>query len=75
MAAKRKYNWEEWFGRPTTTIVRGVDYHCSQAMMWMMVRNAARQRGVRARVTDTHEGILIEVLGEVPHTDQATVAG
>lgn len=75
MAAKRKYGWERWFGRSRTELVRGVDYHCAQAIMWQMVRNNARRYGVRVRVTDTHDGILIEVLDEVPHSNPAPVAG
>lgn len=73
MPAHRKYQWELWFGQPVTQLVRGLDYKCSQAIMWQTVRNNARQRGVKARVTDTHGGILIEVLSEIPHPDTSAV--
>ena len=75
MAAKRKYMWEEWFDQPSTTLVRGTDYHCSQSTMAGMVRNNASQRGVRVRLIDTGDSITIEVTGEVQHTNQAAVAG
>lgn len=75
MAAERKYWWEKWFGQPKTMLVRGVDYHCAQAIMWQTVRNNARQKGVKARVTDIHDGILIEVISDIPHTDKVAVAG
>ena len=71
----RKYRWEEWFGRPLTVLVNGLDYHCSQSTMSQMVRNNASQRGLRVRVTDTGDTIIIEVVGEVQHTDKAAVVG
>ena len=61
MAAHRKYPWEEWFGRPSTILVRGTDYHCSQSTMAQTVRNNASQRGLRVQVTDKGTEILIEV--------------
>ena len=73
MGAKRKYMWEDWFDKPHTLLVRGVDYHCSQSAMAGMVRNNASQRGVRVRIIDTGWSITIEVTGEVPHTDKVAV--
>lgn len=70
-----KYDWEEWFGRPSTRLVRGADYHCSQSAMVYQVRNNASMRGVRVRVVDNGDSIDIEVVGEILHPDQATVAG
>lgn len=61
MAAKRKYDWEGWFGQPTTVLVRGVDYHCSQAIMWQQVRNNARTRRVQVSITDNNDSITIDV--------------
>lgn len=72
---KRIYQWEQWFERPRTVLVRGVDYHCSQTTMSGMVRNNASRRGVRTRITDDGKSITIEVTGAVPHTDKAAVAG
>lgn len=74
MAAHRKYNWEGLFERSRTLLRRGVDYNCAQAVMWQMVRSNAYRRGVKARVTDTHDGILVEVLDAVPDTAAPAVA-
>ncbi len=62
MAAKRLYPWERWLSQPVTKLVRGVDYTCSQSIMWQIIRNNAYRRGVRFKLTDTHDGMLIEVL-------------
>lgn len=72
MTRKRLYRWEEWFGRPRTTIVRGVDYACSQGVMWQMVRNEAWRRRKRIRVTDHNDRLVIEVIGDIPNTRVAT---
>ena len=76
MAAKRKYRWEEWFGRGRTTLVYGEDYHCSQSAMTGMIRNAAIKYGVRVRLTDTRDYITIEVAsGALSHPDKIAVTG
>jgi hypothetical protein len=71
--AHRKYNWEEWFGRPETVLVHGIHYHCSQSTMSQTVRNNASRRGLRVRLVDTGTEIFVEVLrakadarGELP---------
>lgn len=74
MAAKRKYSWEEWFGRERTTLVHGIDYHCSQSTMVATVRNNASKRKLRVRINDLGNSITMEVVGEILHTDKATVA-
>lgn len=71
MAARRKYQWEEWFGRRRTILVRGVDYHCSQASMVQSIRNGASTRGVRVSVADEGDSIVIEVTSEIQHTKTA----
>ena len=75
MAAKRKYRWEEWFDRPRTTLVRGVDYRCSQSMMSQQVRSNASARGVSVRVADTGDSIIVEVVSAIPHPAAPGVAG
>lgn len=65
--AKRKYPWEQWFGRRLTVLKRGVDYDISQGMMYQTIRNNASQRMVRVRVRETVDGMTIEVLGEPVH--------
>lgn len=76
MSAKRKYPWDDWFGQPITVLVRGEDYHCSQSTMVQTIRNNASRRGLRVRVVEDDDcrAIRLEVLGEVQHTDRATVA-
>ena len=75
MAARRKYRWEDWFDRPTTTLEHGVHYHCSQSTMAGMVRNAASQRGLRVKVVDKGNSITITVVRrESTHPDKAAVA-
>lgn len=75
MAAKRKYCWEEWFGVPRTVLVRGIDYLCSQSTMCGMIRNNASQRGMRVRVVDRDDTIVIEVVGgEIHNPDKIAVA-
>ncbi len=63
MAAKRKYRWEEWFGRRRTVLTRGVDYHCSQSSICQAVRNEAWRRGMRVHIIDDKESIVVEVTG------------
>ena len=87
MAAKRLYQWEEWFGRRRTVLVRGVNYDCSQSTMAQMVRNNATRLGVRVRVLDTRDAVVVEVVGRlyapregvvggaISHTDPTTVSG
>ena len=75
MAAKRKYGWEQWFSRPRTVLVRGIDYHCSQSAMCSMIRNNASLRSVKVRLTDASETVIIEVVGnEVQRPYQTTLA-
>lgn len=71
---KRKYDWETWLSCSQTTLVRGVDYHCSQQAMAKMVRNSASNRQVYVQLTDTGNSIIIKVIDAVPHTDKTAVA-
>lgn len=74
MAAKRKYQWEQWFGQRRTVLVRGVDYECSQSAMVGMIRNAASRRyNVRVGVVDMDNTIIIEVVGDTLNPDKAAV--
>lgn len=77
MAAQRKYPWEDWFSRPSMLLKRGEHYHCSQSAMWQQVRNNAYARGVKFRLTDYNDSILItcEVVDEGAHTDKVGVDG
>jgi hypothetical protein len=75
MSAKRKYPWEEWFGQPRTVLVRGIDYHCGQGIMWQQIRNSAVRYGVRVRLHDENDRIVIEVISAISHPDKAPIAG
>ena len=75
----RKYFWDRWFGGAPTTIVRGVDYHCSQSTMVATVRNSASMRHLRVKLVDNGDSIVIQVVGrtrdadEVPDTDKVAI--
>lgn len=77
MPARRKYPWEVWFSKTRTTIVRGIDYFISQSMMWQTVRNNASRMGVKVKVKDIGDSIVIEVLNgteyEISDQDVPTV--
>lgn len=60
---QRKYQWEEWFGRPCTVLLRGIHYNCSQSAMCQSIRNNASRRGVRVSLVDTGTEIILEVKG------------
>lgn len=72
---RRIYPWEQWFGRPRTVLVRGRHYHCSQSTMVQMVRNRASRCGMRVRVGDIGDSVIVEVLGAIQHPDEAPVPG
>ncbi len=73
MAPKRKYRWEEWFAKPRTVLVQGIDYNCSQSTMSQMVRNEASMRHLRVRVEDNRQSIVIEVKCEISHPNPPTI--
>ena len=62
---KPTYTWGRWLKEPGVTLIRGVDYTCSQSGMVQTIRNNASLRGVRVRITDNTDSITIEVIGEV----------
>lgn len=74
----QKYDWEEWFSKKFTILMRGVDYHCSQSTMMQQIRNKASALGLRLKLTDTGTEIIIVVVGErgedeVSRTNQASL--
>ena len=66
-----KYPWTQWFSKPCTVLVRGADYTISQAIMYQTIRNNARKRDLKVRITDMHEGFTIEIL----HPNKAAITG
>lgn len=74
MGAKRKYRWDEWFMEPRTVLVRGRDYHCSQSAMTGQLRNRASDRGIRIRLVDRGDSIVLEVVSAVHDPNTVAVA-
>jgi len=76
---RRKYCWEQWFSTQYFTLIRGVDYFCSQSTMYQTIRNNACQRNMKVRIIDTGDSMVVEVTerdyDEVPHTDTVTITG
>ena len=66
----RKYFWDRWFGGAPTTIVRGVDYQCSQSTMVATVRNSASMRHLRVKIVDAGGSIVIQVVGRTKDSDE-----
>ena len=58
---QRLYNWEYWFSRSRTVLLRGVDYRCSQSTMVQIVRNNASRMGILVSIKDTETELVIEV--------------
>lgn len=69
MAPKRKYSWEHWFIEGHTTLVRGVDYDCSQSQMIQYIRNKASLLKLRVKLTDSTASVTIRVLGKTNRED------
>lgn len=63
MAASRKYPWEVWFNRARTILLRGQHYSVSQSSMIQIIRNNASLYGVRVRLQDLGDSIVIQVVG------------
>lgn len=57
--ARRKYPWEVWFSQPRTVLVRGVDYHVDDLMMWQTIKNNAKRYGVKVKVLNDYPNGLI----------------
>lgn len=74
MARKRRYYWYTWLQQPTTTLVRGVDYDCSQSAITQQARSEASARGVRVSIKDHGNSITIEVPSALPHTLTPAIA-
>jgi hypothetical protein len=59
MARPRKYDWDDWFNRSFTVLIRGRDYRCSQSSMVQQVRNAALKMGVMVSVIDGGDRVTL----------------
>jgi hypothetical protein len=61
---RRKYKWEEWFGRNFMLLVSGVHYNCSQSTMVQTIRNNASKRGLSVQIRDIGTAITVKVIRE-----------
>jgi hypothetical protein len=55
------YAWETWFRDDRFTLVRGLDYSCSQSVMAQQVRDYASQNGYRVSIADQNTQLVITV--------------
>ncbi len=70
MSRRSKYDWDDWFGQDRVVLHRGIDYHISQSMMHQSIKNNASRCGVRVKLRDHGNYIVVEVTercGQVPH--------
>lgn len=58
------YRWDDWFANPRRifTLVKGVDYFCSQGSMSQQIRNAAHDRGISVRVLERDNQLTVVIL-------------
>ncbi len=63
MSRRRLYPWEDWFAQPRVELVRGVDYHISTSTMLQTVQNNARLYGVRVRMVDLGDRLVVWTAG------------
>ncbi len=66
MAARRKYDWDRLFEQHQSLLERGEDYHCSQSNIIQQIRNEASKRGLRIRLTDLDDRVVIKVISSRP---------
>lgn len=61
MSRRGKYDWRAWFRQDRVVLHRGIDYHISQSMMYQSIKNSAPRFGVRVKLLDCGNYIVIEV--------------
>jgi hypothetical protein len=55
------YPWEEWFEKRQFTLISGKDFHCTLPGMTLNVRVAARNRGIRVRIDQHPDRLVVTV--------------
>lgn len=60
----RIYQWEQWLTKSRTKLIRGQDYICSSVSMAQQIRNAASYRGVKVKIQEVADGLLIRLVKE-----------
>ncbi len=64
--APNRYPWGEWLGRARLTLRKGRDYDCSTSSIALMVRRAAKRRGVEVSIETPDDGrIVVTVVNRV----------
>lgn len=58
----RLYPWTKWFTFQEFTLVKGVDYVCSQSAIAQQVRNAANKRGLRVSLEERDRSLTVRVI-------------
>ena len=57
------YKWDEWFSNPKFKLERGKHFTCQPHGMSIMVRQAARKRGIKVGVHIDENTLIVEVKG------------
>ena len=57
------YKWDEWFANPRFKLERGKHFTAQCHGMAIMVRQAAKKRGIRVSVRISEETLTVEVKG------------
>ncbi len=57
------YDWDNWFSNPKFRLERGKHFSCQPHGMSIMVRQAAKKRGLRVGVHIEEETLIVEVKG------------
>lgn len=68
MPAHRKYDWNKLFERDQSLLERGEDYHCSQSNIIQQIRNEASKRGLRIKLNDLDDKIIVKVISRKQQT-------
>lgn len=58
---KKIYDWPRIFAGKQATLRKNRDYTCSQSSMVQAVRNRATKEGVKVRVVDKGNAVIVEV--------------
>lgn len=54
-----KYPFDSWFAQGKVVLVKGRDYHCSNASFISQLRSAASKRGMALRIAEIGEVITV----------------
>lgn len=60
----KKYDWDEWFGRPKFVVRKGRDFDCSMTSMAQQIRSEASLRGVPISIAEKRGSLAVNVGGD-----------